>query len=118
MRVEVRGGSQLKLPGKENSEVYGRETRVKTTKNKVFPPFKEGKLQMLFGTGLSRTSDILENAVDRDLITKSGSWYSYDNERIGQGVKNAADWLSKHKEVEETLYKEVQADGYRPPKKN
>ncbi len=81
---------------KEGDEVVGNETRVKVVKNKVAPPFKQTEFHIMYGTGINRTGEVLELAVQENIIEKSGAWYSYGADRIGQGRKNACEWLEEN----------------------
>jgi recombination protein RecA len=84
---------------KEGDEVVGNETRVKVVKNKVAPPFRQTEFQILYGQGINRMGEILELGVQQGIVEKSGAWYAYKTDRIGQGRKNAADYLLEHPEV-------------------
>ncbi len=84
---------------KNGDEVVGNETRVKVVKNKVAPPFRQTEFQIMYGEGIHRTGEILELGVQQNLIEKSGAWYAYNGERIGQGRKNAADFLDEHEDM-------------------
>jgi recombination protein RecA len=84
---------------KKGEEVFGNRTRVKIVKNKVAPPFKKAEFDIMYGTGISLSGDILDMAVDQNIIDKSGSWYSYGSERIGQGRENVKAYLEDHPEV-------------------
>ena len=88
---------------KNGDEVVGNETRVKVVKNKVAPPFRQTEFQILYGQGIHRTGEILELGVEQNLVEKSGAWYSYNGERIGQGRKNAADFLDDQPELKEEI---------------
>ena len=92
---------------KEGDEVIGNETRVKVVKNKVAPPFKQAEFQILYGRGSHRNGEIIELGVNQGIIEKSGAWYSYGDERIGQGKRNAAAWLDENpercQEIEQVL---------------
>jgi len=81
---------------KKNDEVVGSETRVKVVKNKVAPPFREAIFDILYGKGISREGEILELGVSADIVEKSGAWYGYNKERIGQGKDNAREFLEEH----------------------
>ncbi len=84
---------------KKGDEVIGNETRVKVVKNKVAPPFKQTEFQILYGEGISRLGEIIDMGVKEGLINKSGAWYSYNGERIGQGKENAKEYLREHPEM-------------------
>jgi recombination protein RecA len=95
VRLDVRRIETLKLGG----EVVGNRTRVKVVKNKIAPPFKEAEFDIMFGKGISREGDILDLAVLHDIVNKSGAWYSYKGEKIGQGRENTKIYLQEHPEV-------------------
>ena len=84
---------------KDADEVIGNETRVKVVKNKVAPPFRQTEFQILYGEGINRMGEILELGVQQGIIEKSGAWYAYQSDRIGQGRKNAADFLREHSQT-------------------
>jgi recombination protein RecA len=88
---------------KNGDEVVGNETRVKVVKNKVAPPFRQTEFQILYGEGIHRTGEILELGVQQGVVEKSGAWYSYNGDRIGQGRKNAADFLDENPEMKEEI---------------
>ena len=88
---------------KNGDEVVGNETRVKVVKNKVAPPFRQTEFQILYGAGIHRTGEILELGVQQGIVEKSGAWYAYKGDRIGQGRKNAADFLDEHPEMKEEI---------------
>src|SRR5438046_5217239 len=81
---------------KDGETVIGNRTRVKVVKNKVAPPFREVEFDILYGQGISREGDLLDLAVENNIIEKSGAWFSYGGERIGQGRENARDFLKAH----------------------
>ena len=84
---------------KNGDEVVGNQTRVKVVKNKVAPPFREVEFEIMYGTGISREGELIELGVANNLIEKSGSWYSYKGERIGQGKENVRTYLQQHKDT-------------------
>ncbi|HXX31556.1 MAG TPA: DNA recombination/repair protein RecA, partial [Myxococcaceae bacterium] len=84
---------------KNGDAVVGSRTRVKVVKNKVAPPFKEVEFDIMYGTGISREGDLLDLAAQDGIVEKSGAWYAYEGERIGQGRENAKDYLRDHPEV-------------------
>ena len=94
VRMDVRRIETLKVGG----EVVGNRTRVKVVKNKIAPPFKEAEFDIMFGKGISRSGDILDLAVNYDIINKAGAWYSYNGEKIGQGRENTKIYLEEHPE--------------------
>ena len=114
VRLDVRRGEQLK----NGSEVVGNHTKVKVVKNKVAPPFRVAEFDIVYGEGISREGTLLDMAVERDIIRKSGAWFSYGEQRIGQGRENTRLYLRDHPEVtdaiEDILRKELFADGAAP----
>ena len=92
---------------KRGEEVVGNETRVKVVKNKIAPPFREALFDILYGEGISREGEIIELGVQQNLIEKSGSWYSYNGERIGQGKDNARVFLQQHPEAARDIEKSI-----------
>ena len=105
IRLDVRRTETLKQAG----EMIGNRTRIKVVKNKVAPPFKQAEFDIMFGKGISRAGDILDLATNIDLVKKSGAWYAYEGEKIGQGRENAKAYLESHPEVMETLDQKVRA---------
>ncbi len=95
VRMEVRRIETLKQSG----DMVGNRTRVKVVKNKIAPPFKEAEFDIMFGKGISREGDILDLAVECKLVSKSGAWYAYNGDKIGQGRENAKAYLQEHSEV-------------------
>ncbi|MBA4382300.1 MAG: recombinase RecA [Sideroxydans sp.] len=94
---------------KKGDEVIGNETRVKIVKNKVAPPFREALFDILYGEGISREGEIIELGVQHKLIEKSGAWYAYKGEKIGQGKDNAREYLREHPEVAFEIENKVRA---------
>ena len=105
VRMDVRRIETLKQSG----EMVGNRTRIKIVKNKIAPPFKEAEFDIMFGKGISRAGDILDLATGIDLIKKSGAWYAYEGEKIGQGRENAKTYLENHPELMEELDRKVRA---------
>lgn len=99
VRLDVRRIDSIKAQG----EVIGNRTRVKVVKNKIAPPFKQAEFDIMFGKGISRSGDILDVATNLDLVQKSGAWFAYNGEKIGQGRENAKAFLESHPDVMETL---------------
>ena len=95
IRMDVRRIESLKQAG----EVIGNRTRIKVVKNKIAPPFKEAEFDIMFGKGISREGDILDLAANENIINKSGAWYAYNGNKIGQGRENAKLYLKEHPEV-------------------
>lgn len=110
VRLDVRRIETLKQAG----EFIGNRTRVKIVKNKVAPPFKEAEFDIMFGQGISREGDILDNAADLGIINKSGAWFAYNSEKIGQGRENAKQFLREHadicQEIEQKVREQVLAN--------
>ena len=92
---------------KEGEEVVGNETRVKVVKNKVSPPFKQAEFQIMYGEGINTEGEILEFGQKLELVEKSGSWYSHNGEKIGQGKVNASKFLKENTKIRDTLVKEI-----------
>ena len=103
VRLDVRRIETLK----QNGEVIGNRTRVKVVKNKVAPPFREAEFDIMFGKGISKVGDILDLAVKDNIVVKSGAWFSYNGEKIGQGRENAKIFLEEHPEIAEEVERKV-----------
>jgi recombination protein RecA len=88
---------------KSGEEVIGNQTRVKVVKNKVAPPFREAEFEIMYGAGISRMGEIIDIGVAQGLIEKSGSWFSYNGERIGQGKENARTFLDQHRDIAQEI---------------
>ena len=99
IRMDVRRVETLKQSG----DMVGNRTRVKIVKNKIAPPFKEAEFDIMFGQGISREGDILDLAVDCKLVSKSGAWFAYNGDKIGQGRENAKTYLKEHPDVMKEL---------------
>ncbi len=105
VRIDIRRIGQIK----DGQEVIGNRTKVKVVKNKVAPPFKLAEFDIIYGEGISKIGDMLDLAVDLDIVDKSGAWYSYDGERIGQGRENAKKFLIDHGEMTADIDHKVRA---------
>ena len=105
VRMDVRRTETLKQAG----EMVGNRTRVKIVKNKIAPPFKEAEFDIMFGKGISKEGDVLDLATSNDVVNKSGAWYAYNGEKIGQGRENAKTYLTEHPEILEELETKVRA---------
>ena len=95
IRLDVRRIEALKMAG----EVIGNRTRIKVVKNKIAPPFREAEFDIMFGKGISHSGDVLDLAANTNIVNKSGAWYAYNGEKIGQGRENAKTYLQEHPEV-------------------
>ncbi len=113
VRMDIRRVGAIK----EGEDVVGNRTRVKVVKNKIAPPFKEHEFDILYGTGISREGDALDLASDLNVIEKSGSWYSYGGERIGQGRENAKQYLKDHADILARIEQDVREHYGVAPKK-
>lgn len=103
VRMDVRRIEAIKQSG----EIVGNRTRIKVVKNKIAPPFKEAEFDIMFGKGISREGDILDLAVNCNVVNKSGAWYSYEGTRIGQGRENAKGYFQEHPEVMDEVEQKV-----------
>jgi recombination protein RecA len=95
LRLDIRRIGQIK----EGTDIIGNRTKVKVVKNKVAPPFKEAEFDIIYGEGISKIGDLLDLAATLEIVEKSGSWYSYKEERIGQGRENAKRFLTDNPEM-------------------
>ena len=105
VRLEVRRGEQIKKDG----QAIGNRTRIKVVKNKVAPPFREAEVDIIYGEGISREGDILDLAASEDIVNKSGAWYAYQGNKIGQGRENAKIFLRENPAVMEEIEQQVRA---------
>ena len=103
VRLDIRRTGSIK----DGEEVVGNETRVKVVKNKVAPPFREAHFDILYGQGISRAGEIIELGVEHKIVDKSGAWYSYKGERIGQGKDNTRNWLKENPAVAQEIEAKV-----------
>ncbi len=113
-------------PIKQGQDVIGSRTKVRVVKNKVAPPFKEVEFDLIHGEGISREGDVLDLAVEKNIVEKSGTWYAYQGQRIGQGRENAKQFLKENPKILEQMEKEIleqfqhlqsRADGMRQRRK-
>lgn len=95
IRLEVRRAEQIK----NGTDVIGNRTKIKVVKNKVAPPFKVAEVDIMYGQGISQTGELVDMAVEKDIIKKAGAWYSYGDDRIGQGRENAKNYIAEHPEI-------------------
>ena len=105
VRMDVRKIETLK----QNGEMVGNRTRIKIVKNKIAPPFKEAEFDIMFGKGISKEGDILDLAASIDVVNKSGAWYAYNGDKIGQGRENTKLYLAAHPEILEEIEAKVRA---------
>ncbi|MBT3070253.1 recombinase RecA [Rhodomicrobium sp. Az07] len=106
VRLDIRRIGQIK----ERDEVVGNQTRVKVVKNKVAPPFKQVEFDIMYGEGISKTGELVDLGVKANIVEKSGSWYSHDSQRIGQGRENAKAFLRGNPAVAEAIEREIRAN--------
>lgn len=106
IRMDIRRIASIK----NREEVVGNLTKVKVVKNKLAPPFKEAKFDIIYGKGISREGELLDIAVDKNIIEKSGTWFSYGEERLGQGRENVKSYLSENPELYQAIEKKVRKD--------
>ncbi|GGI14084.1 recombinase RecA [Gottfriedia solisilvae] len=99
VRLEVRRAEQLK----QGNDIVGNKTKIKVVKNKVAPPFRQAEVDIMYGEGISKEGEILDIGSDLDIVLKSGAWYSYNEERLGQGRENAKQFLKENKDIRDTV---------------
>jgi recombination protein RecA len=105
IRIDIRRIGSIK----KGEEVIGSETRAKVVKNKVAPPFRNAEFDILYGDGISREGEVIELGVTHRIIEKSGAWYTYGKDRIGQGKDNARDYLKEHPEIAQEIESKIRA---------
>jgi len=103
VRMEVRRVETLK----QGTDMVGNRTKVKVVKNKVAPPFKQAEFDIMYGEGISKVGGIIDVGTEMDIVEKSGAWYSYNGERLGQGKENAKDYLKEHPEVAQEIENKI-----------
>ncbi|NGY89109.1 recombinase RecA [Bacillus megaterium] len=103
VRLEVRRAEQLKL----GNDIVGNKTRIKVVKNKMAPPFRVAEVDIMYGEGISKEGEILDIGSELDIVQKSGSWFSYNEERLGQGRENAKAFLKENPEIREEIRKAI-----------
>ncbi|WP_114571550.1 recombinase RecA [Exiguobacterium flavidum] len=99
VRLEVRRAEALK----NGTDIVGNKTKIKVVKNKIAPPFKQAEVDIMYGQGISKVGELIDIGTDLDIVQKSGAWYSYNEERLGQGRENAKQYLVEHPEVGEEV---------------
>ncbi|MDD8048902.1 MAG: recombinase RecA [Thomasclavelia sp.] len=110
VRIEIRRSEAIK----NGTEIVGNKVNIKVVKNKVAPPFKSTQVDIIYGKGISRDGEIVDLAVDKDIIEKSGAWYAYKGEKIGQGRENAKAFLTNHPDVMEEVTQKIK-EAMKPP---
>lgn len=109
VRLDVRGSTKIEEGSGDNKTQIGKITKIKVVKNKVAPPFKVALVDIMFGEGISRTGELLNIAVDEGIIKKSGAWFAYNDEKIGQGAEKAKNYLKEHQEIFDEVDHKVRA---------
>jgi recombination protein RecA len=105
IRLEVRKGESIK----QGVDIVGSRTKVKVVKNKMAPPFKQAEFDIMYGFGISKEGSVLDIAADLNIVNKSGAWYSYKEERLGQGRENVKEYLREHADVTKEIEEKVLA---------
>lgn len=105
IRIDIRKADTIK----KGTDIIGTKSRVKVVKNKVAPPFKQVELDIIYGKGISKIGEIVDIAVEKEIIEKAGSWYSYNNEKIGQGRENAKKFLTENVEIRDEIEHKILA---------
>ncbi len=108
VRLDVRRSETLK----KGADAYGNVTRIKVVKNKVAPPFKTATVNIIYGEGISHSDELINLAVENDIIEKAGAWFSYEGEKIGQGINSVREYLKTHPEFEEKVTAQLKAVMY------
>ncbi|MFE4140883.1 recombinase RecA [Peribacillus sp. YIM B13472] len=103
VRLEVRRAEQLK----QGNEIVGNKTKIKVVKNKVAPPFRQAEVDIMYGQGISQEGEIIDMGADLDIVLKSGSWYSYNEERVGQGRENAKLFLKENRDIAQEISQKI-----------
>ena len=105
IRLDVRRVETLK----DGGNFVGNHTKIKVVKNKLAPPFKIAEFDIMFGEGISKEGSIIDVAVEKDIISKTGAWFAYNDEKIGQGKENAKKYLREHPEVRDEIEQKIRA---------
>ena len=113
VRLEIRKGEQIKL----GTDVIGSKTNIKVVKNKMAPPFKTCSVDIMYGEGVSKTGEIVDMAADFGILEKSGAWYAYNGEKVGQGRENVKDWLKKNPDIADKIEADIRKH-FDEPEKN
>ena len=106
VRLDIRRTGQIK----DREDIIGNTTRVKVVKNKVAPPFREAEFDVMYGEGISKEGDLLDLAVDKRIVEKSGAWFAYGGERLGQGRENAKQFLKEHADIRQRIEDQVRRE--------
>jgi recombination protein RecA len=106
VRIDIRRIASIK----DGDQVIGGRTRVKIVKNKVAPPFREAEFDVMYGEGISREGDLIDLAVEKRIVEKSGAWFAYGGERLGQGRENAKQFLKENPDVRRTIEERVRRE--------
>lgn len=106
VRLEVRRAEQLK----QGNDIVGNKTKIKVVKNKVAPPFRVAEVDIMYGEGISREGEVIDLGTEMDIVQKSGSWYSYNDERLGQGRENAKLFLKENPEIRSEIVQKIRAE--------
>ncbi|WP_407681730.1 hypothetical protein [Pseudalkalibacillus salsuginis] len=105
VRLEVRRAETLK----QGNDMVGNKTRIKVVKNKVAPPFKTAEVDIMYGEGISRQGEILDIGSEIDVVQKSGAWYSFNGDRLGQGRENAKQFLKENEAIGNEIYQQIRS---------
>ncbi len=105
VRLEVRRAETLK----QGNDMVGNKTRIKVVKNKVAPPFKTAEVDIMYGEGISRQGEILDIGSEIEVVQKSGAWYSFNGDRLGQGRENAKQFLKENEAIENEIYQQIRS---------
>ena len=105
IRLEIGKGDAIK----QGENILGNKTKIKVVKNKMAPPFKTCTVERMYGEGVSLIGELIDLGADANVIEKSGSWYSYNGEKIGQGKENVKEWLKKNPQIKEEIEAKVRA---------
>ena len=105
MRLEVRRAKTIK----SGNEFIGNKTKIKIVKNKVAPPFRTAEVDIMYGSGISREGEIVDLGVEMDIVNKSGSWYAYNDDRLGQGRENAKQFLKENDATRNEIAQKIRA---------
>jgi recombination protein RecA len=103
VRLDIRRIETLK----EGTDAVGNRTRVKVVKNKMAPPFKQAEFDILYGTGISREGSLIDFGVEHDIVKKSGAWYTYEGDQLGQGKENARKYLIEHADLADDIERKI-----------